>query len=218
VRGLERLFSTDLSDFAHDVRFAPGGAELVAATLSGDVVLLDAQTGEPRWARAGVHAGGALSASFSPDGAVVASGGQDGRVCFFDARSGEELRRVIAGAEDAWVSRVEWREGSVLAAAAGRGVRFFSKEGEARGEVAGLPSTVAALAWHAPSSTWLAAHYGGVALLDEGAPKPKRRLAYRGAIVTLGASPNGRFVATGNQDSTVRFWDLEAGEDASLTG
>ena len=72
--------------------------------------------------------------------------------------------------------------------------------------------------FHEGLGLWAVAHYGGISLLGPTDKKPARRLAYRGSILVLAASPNQRFVASGNQDSTVRFWDLTAKEDASLTG
>ena len=185
------------------------------ATLAGEVCVLDGEDGSPSWTRM-AHEGGALSIAFSPDGAQIVSGGQDGRVRLFDAATGAEIRALEAGGD--WAQHVIWPENERFASAAGRAVRFWSRDGELVGEAPNHPSTVSALFLHAQLGLFGAAHYGGISLLAVGAPKPTRRLAYRGAICVAQPSPNGRFVASGNQDATVRFWDLAAKEDASLTG
>lgn len=214
---MERLFARELPDHAHDLTWAPDGETLACATLAGAVVLVDARTGADVWASAG-HEGGALAVAFSPDGERVATGGQDGRVRLLDAASGAEVRVLDAGARGEWVSQIVWPSREILACAAGRAVRFFSVEGELLGEIANLPSTVTSLFWHEGQKAWGATHYGGVSWLAASEAKPVRRMPYRGSILVARPSPHGRFVASGNQDATVRFWDLERDEDASLSG
>jgi WD40 repeat protein len=38
------------------------------------------------------------------------------------------------------------------------------------------------------------------------------------SVEAIAWSPNGNFVASGNQDSTVYFWFIEGGEDLQMTG
>jgi WD40 repeat protein len=47
---------------------------------------------------------------------------------------------------------------------------------------------------------------------------PQRRFEWKGSILRLAWSPNGRFVATGDQDSTVHFWFEEDRRDLQMSG
>jgi WD40 repeat protein len=84
-------FVAGASEFSPDGRrFAVGGS------LSGEVRLLDVDTGEwvgpPRIA----HSGIAWSTAYSPDGTTFVTTGRDGRVALWDGQTGEPLGAVLA--------------------------------------------------------------------------------------------------------------------------
>jgi WD40 repeat protein len=212
--GLARLWSAELPDFSPQLRWSPDGSRLLLASLAGPVVALNAVTGETVWSVDG-HAGGALCIAYSPDGTRALSGGQDERVRLLDAATGATLRELDGGG--GWVAHAVWPIGDRFATAAGTRVRFWTLDGELAGEVSRHASTVTSLFW-SPVTGWGSACYGGVQFLDVTKSAPTKRLPYRGAILVAEPSPDGKLFATGNQDASVRYWDLAERNDASLTG
>lgn len=55
-------------------------------------------------------------------------------------------------------------------------------------------------------------------MIEPGAPAPKRRYSYRGSVLVAEPSPDGGWIALGNQDASVRLWDVRRGADVHLTG
>ncbi len=77
--------------------FSPDGRRFAVASSSGDVRLLDVETGE--WAgppRVG-HDGPILSVDYAPDGATFATGGLDNEIVIWDARTGAPLTTAHPG-------------------------------------------------------------------------------------------------------------------------
>ncbi|MFO0659544.1 MAG: WD40 repeat domain-containing protein [Polyangiaceae bacterium] len=150
-----------------------------------------------------------LALDLSPDGSVAVSGGQDGRVRFHDIASGAQLADDKGDGRNAWVEHVAFApDGSSVATAAGKTVRFWSPRGEFISEVTGLTSTVAAIAWAKAGSGYelLAACYGGVHKLAPRLSAPTASMLWKGSIISLSPSPDGKYVAAGTQESMVIVW------------
>jgi WD40 repeat protein len=48
--------------------------------------------------------------------------------------------------------------------------------------------------------------------------RPVRKFMYKGSLLATSWSPNSRFVAAGNQDSTIHIWIVESGKDLCMSG
>ncbi|HMO57882.1 MAG TPA: hypothetical protein PKA05_02915 [Roseiflexaceae bacterium] len=125
---------------------------------------------------------------------------------------------------------------ALLASAAGRVLRLWDLEGQLLREYRDHPSTIADIAWmpssgrirptdHAArasageSSAILAvATYGGLTLRRPDREEPLGRYAWQGSTLVIAWSPDGRFIATGDQDSTVHFWITRTGTDLQMWG
>ena len=217
--GLRSLWKAGSPGYVEALAFSRNGL-LAAASVEGPLTLLGKERGEPRIELPG-HGFGSTDLSFSPDGSALASAGQDGTARLWDTRDGLERARLDCGS--AWVSSVAFSSGGrYLAAAAGRRVRLW-KVGrggcELLWESSDHASTVTGLRWRPGSSSELAsASYGGLALYKPDGPEPVRRFEWKGSTLTIAWSPNGKYVATGDQDSTVHFWIHDTGEDLQMFG
>lgn len=229
---LAERWRADAGNYPARVAWAPGGAQVAVAVAPGPVLLLDGATGEPAGAPAG-HADGASCVDWSPDGAVLASGGHDGAVRLWGP-AGEEVAELAAGAP--WVEQVAWSEdGMLLATAAGKVVRVWTRDGVLAAELPRQASTVTALGWR-PGARALpelaTACYGGARLWRIGGgggdgagagatggagtapghveePPQVAAAERKGSILTALWSPDGLRVATGAQDGLIHIWHPE---------
>jgi WD40 repeat protein len=214
LRSLD-TWTAELPDFAPALVWAPDGHALAVATLAGPVILLDGESGTQLAVDEG-HAGGALALAWSSDGAWLASGGQDGHVRLFDA-TGRCQAELECG--KGWVTHVGWSPSSdCVAAAAGKLLRIWSRSGELLTEVSGYDSTITSLFWLPGSDQLVTSCYGGLQFITVGKTDWVRRLDWKGSILVAKPSPDGRFIATGNQDATVHVWETKSGKDLQMTG
>jgi WD40 repeat protein len=201
-------WGVDLPEAVLAVRWAPDAHSVLAATAAGSTIVLSAEDGETI-ASLTEHPGGALSLDVSPDGTVAVSGGQDGRVRFHDLATHKQILDDRGDARNGWVEHVAFApDGSFVATAAGKTVRFWSPRGEFISEVTGLTSTVAAIAWARTSTGFdlLAACYGGIQRLAPRIAAPTASLLWKGSIVSVSPSPDGKYIAAGTQESMVLVW------------
>ena len=146
---------------------------------------------------------------------MLAAGGADGalRLC-----AGGGQQSVIPLGR-AWLEQLAWSpDGTRCAVAAGREIVHVDAMGQVGRRSGPLESTVTGLAWRSGGKQLVSSCYGGVRVLEGTALEVTRRLPWKGSILTLALSPNGRIVAAGCQDDTVHFWRFANGEDAQMTG
>jgi len=213
---LEARWTGNLDDYVIALAWSPDGALLAALSVAGSLTLYDARTGALQ-ATAQAHRLGATTLGWSADGRVLASGGQDGCVRLVDSVT--LVDRIVRVSPHAWVEKVAWAPAdSMLAVAAGRELVFLDATGQVVGRHAGHPSTIADIGWRPGARQLTAACYGG---LHHYSPESSERLGsdeWTGSTLAIAWSPDGRFVATGDQDATVHFWFSRTGEDLMMSG
>jgi WD40 repeat protein len=210
----ERILDAGLPDFASALSWSPDGRILAAATLAGTSHLW----ARGAWAKLeGAHEGGALSVAFSPDGKTLATAGADGHVHLHDTASLRRSASVRVGVD--WASCLAWApDGANLAAASGKRVMFLSRAGDVVATLDEHASTVTSLAWGPEGRQLLSTCYGGVHFLVPYKSTPLRTLPWKGSILVAALSPDGRWIATGNQDSSVHVWNVATGADLEMSG
>jgi len=205
-----------LDDYVTALAWSPAGDRLAAVSLAGDLALVGASpTGtDGQELEAGIHPGGSLCLGWSRDGAVLATGGQDGCVRLHH-RDGRRIVCDLGG----WVNALAWSpaDPTRLAVAVGRDTVLLTAEGDLLGRDTG-PSTVTSLAWSPDGKRLGAGTYGALSWYGPDGGQPVKRFEWKGSILALSIAPNGKWVASGNQDNSVHVWRLWTAEELEMTG
>jgi WD40 repeat protein len=213
---LGQRWQAEIGDHVIALAWSPDGTGLAAAAVGGPITLCDGTTGRIRHVLPG-HGFGTIALSWSPQGALLASSGQDGKVKLWNVRDGK-LQHALDGGS-AWVERVAWSpDGTLLASAAGKKVRLWTADGQLMRDYGNHASTVADIQWKPGTLELASAAYGQIALFDPDKAEPVRSLSWKGSQLALAWSPDGKYIATGDQDSTVHFWIVKSGEDLMMSG
>jgi WD40 repeat protein len=118
-----------------------------------------------------------------------------------------------------WVQQIAWRpDGARLAVAHARSVHVLDAAGSQAAVSAELPATVACVDWHPRGVQLAAGTYGGVHVLRGKDAARSRHLRWKGSVLALATSPDGRRLAHGNQDASVHFWNLRRGSELEMSG
>src|SRR5262249_34040131 len=135
----------------------------------------------------------------------------------WDPDSGYETATAAGGAS--WVERVLWHPTEdVVATAAGKKLRLWNSEGESLREYPDHAATITDLAWPPRFGPLTSATYGGVHLWPPDSAVPVISLEWKGSLLKLAWSPDGQFLAHGNQDATVHYWILRTAQDLQMSG
>jgi WD40 repeat protein len=136
------------------------------------------------------------------------------------------VRELTAGTgKGDWCEHAQFSpDGKLLATTAGRTLRVWTSMGEPVFEATAHDSTIAALAWRPDSAGVATGCYNGAQLFRAKSGvwerDPYEELRWKGSIISLSWSPNGRYVAGGSQEATIQFWKLpyRVGEELFMSG
>ena len=160
-----------------------------------------------------VHAGAILASS--SDGIRIVTGGDDGKLVATDAAGKHEILAVDA--KKRWIDQVALGPDGAVAWSAGKTAHVLTKKGELRSFEA--PSTVAGLCF-APKGFRLAiAHYNGATLWFPNAEGAKpQAFEWKGSHLAVTISPDGKFVMTAMQESTLHGWRISDAKNMRMSG
>jgi WD40 repeat protein len=210
---------SDIPSVVERTRPIKAGAPVVAAHFLGqtavlvlgeEALLFVPNAGEPR--TAAVHGGAILSSAADPRRLVT--GGDDGKVVSTGAQ-GESIV-VATDGKRRWIDHVAVGPNGAVAWSAGK--QAFARSGKSPERMLEVPSTVGGLAF-APKGVRLAiAHYNGVTLWFANAQSEPETLEWKGSHLAARMSPDGRFVVTSMQESTLHGWRLADRKDMRMSG
>lgn len=216
TRVLNARCSLDVADHAIATAWLPDGLHVVIGDVSGGLTVVERERGVTTF-ETRAHANGLTAVGCDPRGGAIATCGQDGKVRLWEAPGGRLVREMEAGAP--WSERVAWSaDGTRLACAAGRAVRIWDRDGHLVREYPKHRATVTDVQWHPHEMLLCSTSYGGVTVLDPEHETPIKTLSWQGSSLSARWSPSGKYIATGEQDSTVHFWIVERGKDLQMSG
>jgi WD40 repeat protein len=214
------FWEVDLDSHIAGVGFTGDRAFLVAGTVDGEMAIVDVGRGAVR-SRWQAHQFGLSSFAVSPDGERIATCGHDGRLGIWNAHDGSPVASLEL--RDNWGTAVAYSpSGKCIAAAAGKHLVIVSPDGDLVRSFDPAKSTISDLGWSPivdkrGNETLATVGYMGVTLWDVGTAAP-RRFEWKGSSLVLAWSPDARYIATGDQDSTVHFWIVKKAEDLQMSG
>jgi WD40 repeat protein len=210
---------SDIPSVVERTRPIKAGAPVVAAHFLGqtavfvlgeETLLFVPNVGEPRTVP--VHGGAILSSTADPQ--RIVTGGDDGKVVSTGAQ-GESIV-VATDGKRRWIDHVAVGPNGAVAWSAGK--QAFARSGKSPERMLEVPSTVGGLAF-APKGVRLAiAHYNGVTLWFANAQSEPETLEWKGSHLAARMSPDGRFVVTSMQESTLHGWRLADRKDMRMSG
>jgi WD40 repeat protein len=177
--------------------------------LGEEALLLVAPDGAE--SRVAVHSGGILSVA--SDGQRVLTGGDDGKVVATNAKGESEI--LATDPRHRWVDCVAHGPDGAVAWSAGKQA-FVRTKGEIKS--LDLPSSAGGLAFAPKGLRLAAAHYGGVSLWFPNAQAAPEMLTWKGSHLDVMFSPDGKFLVTSMQESTLHGWRLMDAKDMRMSG
>ena len=209
-------FTLNADDFPRSLTWSVGGEELAWGTASGRVQVVAAASGATT-ATAELEGTGVAALAWHPRERLLCAGAEDGSVWLVDPGS-DKLTRVVPPGRH-WTEHIAWNpKGSKLAVAVGRGALVLATDGRLLVHLPEVESTISGITWSPDGAQVACASYGGVTLFDPKSGKRRRRLPWRGSIISLAWRPGGQVIAGGCQDNSVHFWRLPAGKDSQMSG
>ncbi|KAL1964566.1 hypothetical protein VTN77DRAFT_6863 [Rasamsonia byssochlamydoides] len=225
TRSLQKTIQRDSLDLpwsSQRAAFSPNSRLLACGFRDGSVQVWDVANGSLQRTLQCPNAGSdpglsVYSVAFSPDGRLVASSTYDGRLQLWDLATGSLKRTLVTTKKDYPLSGlIKFSpNGQFLFAGSttndrARVVAFFDTDRDQSQPVwISYPSPAAYSIAFSPDSKLIAIAFGG---LDTATFSLRQTLkGHWGAINSLVISPNGRCIASGAADGTVRLWDITTG-------
>ncbi|TVP61905.1 MAG: hypothetical protein EA342_19995 [Leptolyngbya sp. LCM1.Bin17] len=205
---LTPTWQTLLADYVTALAWSPDGARLAACSAAGEVVVFDAKTG----ASVALQEKQGLSVdaiAFSANGQFLAAGGQDGVVRIWQMTANSSTLLTELENARVWVDCLGWHPQQLeLAFSLGRYAQVWDATAQAVVTTLNFEaSSVLDLAWH-PSGDYLT-------LAGNQSVKTWRRADWAsdpqvretgGASGVIAISPDGQYLASGNNDRTLLVW------------
>ena len=177
--------------------------------LGEEALLFAHDAGETRLP---IHGGGILASA--SDAKRIVTGGDDGKLIATTADGAHEV--IATDEKKRWIDQIALGPDGAVAWSAGKSAHVRTGKGEVR--TIDAPSTVAGLCF-APKGLRLAiAHYNGASLWFPNAAAAPAKFEWKGSHLAVTISPDGKFLMTAMQESTLHGWRISDAKNMRMSG
>jgi len=190
---------------------------LCSSPVDGDTLIHEAQTGKKISALPGAAAGTFWN-NTNPVRNLLAIGYDNKKAAIYSLDDFSKVQDLDhAGA---WVEHGAWSAcGEYLATSAAKKVYIWKSDGTLIFTSPEHGGTIAGLDWNHGKPELAVASYGGISLWDISDLASMTPLSYKGSLLTIRWSPSGKWIASGNQDSSLHIWPIKQKvEDLHMSG
>lgn len=206
------------TDSVHSVRFSPDGKTLAAGGNDNTVKIWNLESGQEIRSIHG-HTSSVESVAFSPDGKTLASGGYDKTVRLWNLETGRQIKFLVD--QDNPVQSVAFSpDGNTLVSGGdGNAIRVWNvKTGELIQSLDSSSGDVTSIAFSPDGKSWAYAGNASRVIrllnLDSGQEIKSFSLAEKNdRSWSIAFSPDGKILASGSDDNTFRWWNVESGQE-----
>lgn len=208
------------TDTAWEAKVA--GGEITAITVRGGgspIVAVAAEDGSAWWIdRDGTVAGNAETGVDVPTRIALHPTRDQAAVSGARGHAVWSLAGDVRSDGPIWSNAVAYNAQGDLAVATGKHVVILRDAGGEPYVSDSAPSTVTDVVWSSRGDQVLASAYGGVYVYDGDQAGPVHTYPYAGSHLQVAPSPNGKWVCSGNQDSTVHIWRTADNDELTMSG
>lgn len=201
----QQTWQSTLSDYITAIAWSPDGAYLAASSAAGEVSLFASKGFQPISLQA--ETGQSVDClAFSFDGQLLAVGGQNGQVKIWQLQPEEPELITTLDNKSIWVDRRCWSPTThQLAFSLGKFVQIWDMDtNEVAATLNFAASTVMDLDWSRDGQSLALSGYQGVRVWNaEDWDAEEEVIDIPSATVAIAWSPDHRFIAEGNLDSTL---------------
>jgi WD40 repeat protein len=171
--------------------YSSDGKKIASGSSYGSIKIWEAETGKELQNLTGHSDDWVTSISFSPDGKKIASGGDDGSIKIWDAETGTELQTLTGHTEE--ITSVSFSPDEK---------KLLTSSRERHGDDKNTDANHLKM-WDLSTSKELVRFFN----------------KQKGNVTTTSFSPDGKKVASGNWDHSIKIWNAETGKELqTLTG
>ncbi|MBK9388045.1 MAG: protein kinase [Planctomycetes bacterium] len=201
-------FAADAGEPISALAWSPDGRRLAAGTARGALRVFAIEGGQPVELEG--HRNVVTALAFSPDGALLMSAGGDLELALWDLASGRKRARALHDGEPFQTAVFGGGPMDPIFAAAGEKLLTWHPDRQLLQETQSYPAAITALASSAQGELAIGLENGSILRASR-----RRGSALEGhvdRVTALAFSADGRWLASGSDDRTLRVWNTTSGE------